>query len=113
MTNIIQFPLSRRMDEMIWQEIEKEMIEGDQGADEQALVEELLSEFISSLHELAYPIDEDKYVYDISFLYETIKSLVLKFHNKHHPIQYFAHNLYDEQIQKVKNEYKQLELDFD
>ena len=75
MTNIIQFPLDRRMDEMLWQELEKELVENN---DEQIIVEELLSDFISCLHDMSFPIDDEKFVYDISFLYESMKSLILK-----------------------------------
>jgi len=110
MTNIIQFPLDRRMDEMLWQELEKELVENN---DEQIIVEELLSDFISCLHDMSFPIDDEKFVYDISFLYESMKSLILKFHDKNHPIQNFAHNLYNEQIEHAKAAQKQLELNFD
>lgn len=110
--NIIKFPIDRRMEEMMWQELEKDL---EDKVDPSILVtiDEMLGELIATMAEQNYPIDEEKYIFDISFLYEAIKSLMYKFSNEHHPIQAFAEKLYRDQINAARVASKQLELDFD
>lgn len=71
--------------------------------------EEFLSELLADMHAAEYDIANDNFVYDISFLYETMKSLVYKMNDVYHPIQDFSKNLYSD---LVHPDSPQMEFDF-
>ena len=91
MNNVIEFPLDRRFEQMaiadgfaVYSVSESAEIE----------TEEFLSELLSEMHKSAYDIADEKFVYDISFLYETMKSLLYKMNDVYHPLQDFSEKLY-------------------
>jgi len=106
MSNVIEFPIDRRLEQMaiedgfnIYDKVETAELDTDQ----------YLSEMLSSMFNNDYRVDNEDYVYDISFLYETLKSFVYKMNDCHHPIQHFAKNLYWD---AVHPDTTQLEFDF-
>ena len=106
MSNVIEFPIDRRLEQMaiedgfnIYDKVETAELDTDQ----------YLSEMLSSMFNNDYRVDNEDYVYDISFLYETLKSFIYKMNDCHHPIQHFAKNLYWD---AVHPDDAQLEFDF-
>ena len=71
--------------------------------------EEFLSDLLSEMHRSAYDISNENFVCDISFLYETLKSLMYKMNDVYHPIQDFSKNLYSDMVWPDS---PQLEFDF-
>jgi hypothetical protein len=106
--NIINFPLEKRMS-IIAREDEDKLVEKFQEYYEiESFVESILENLVLDLIETGISIDEEKYVFDISFLYESIKSLIYKHHQIDHPFQIMCKELYSN---FVENE-NQLEFDF-
>lgn len=106
MSNVIEFPVERRIEQMAIQDgfniyDRVEMAELD--------TEQFLSDLLRIMFDNDYQIDGEEYVYDVSFLYETLKSFIYKMNDCHHPIQMFAKNLYWDAVHPDST---QLEFDF-
>jgi len=106
MGKVIEFPLDRRYEQMAiadgfanYSVFESAEIE----------TEEFLSELLSGMHASSYDISNENFITDISFLYETMKSLIYKMNDVYHPIQDFSHSLYSPMF---CNNTSQLEFDF-
>lgn len=106
MSNIIEFPLDRRLEQMA---IQDGFDTYDQEETAELDTEQYLAELLSIMLKDGYGVDNEQYIYDVSFLYETMKSLVYKMNSFYHPIQHFAGTLYSDTA--YPNE-QQLEFDF-
>lgn len=106
MSNIIEFPLDRRIEQMA----EKDgFFEYDKVEIAELDSEQFLSDLLRNMYELDYEIDGEEYIYDVSFLFESLRSFVYKMNKFDHPIQVFAKNLYWDQVHPNTS---QLEFDF-
>lgn len=105
MSNVIEFPIDRRFEQMAIEDgftYEKvDEIEQD--------IDHFLGELLREMFDNEYRIDGEEYVCDVSFLYETLRSFVYKMNNLDHPIQLFSRNLYRDIIDPNTS---QLEFDF-
>jgi hypothetical protein len=106
MNNVIEFPLDRRLAQMAiadgftnYSVFESAEIE----------TEEFLSELLSGMHNSSYDICNENFITDISFLYETMKSLIYKMNDVYHPIQEFSYSLYSPMM---CNDSSQMDFDF-
>lgn len=95
MSNIIEFPLDRRIEQMaiddgfdVYEKLDLAELD----------TEHFLSELLKVMFDNEYGIDAEEHVFDVSFLYETLKSFVYKMNGTYHPIQSFAQNLYADVI---------------
>ena len=115
--NVIRFPTERRIDQMLKKEIDNMAREKDEDVindDQQQLIEHLMTVMVDELVAEGYGVDAEELVYDVSFLYEVIKSLVLKMDGYDHPVQDFANNLYEQFMDEVNfNTNLQMSFDFD
>lgn len=107
MTNIIEFPLHRRLEQMAYED-------GFFASDEHIATledetDQMLHGLLQDLFAANYRVDNEDYVCDISFMYESLKSLILKMNNIDHPIQMFCTNLYWDALHPDS---PQLEFDF-
>lgn len=107
MSNVIEFPMDRRVEQMAidagfdaYDKVETADIDTDQ----------FLADLLTIMFDNDYAIDDEQYMYDVSFLFESMKSFVYKMNGCYHPIQRFAINLYSN-IGDYPNE-QQLEFDF-
>jgi hypothetical protein len=108
MTNVIPFPLDRRQKEQEdreWDEIVEQVRIIDERTE--MVVTELMEELLVDEPDIV----EDKYLYDVSFVYECVRSLLLKQRELHHPIQALASNIYEADNQSIENPF-QYEFDF-
>lgn len=113
--NIIQFPIERRMDAIAWAELERKTQVKDDDVvndEQQSMIEHLIQVVVDEMVAEGYGVDGEEFIYDVSFLYETIKSLVLKMDGHHHPVQDFAANLYESYYDEVAESSLQLSFDF-
>lgn len=106
MSNIIEFPLDRRYEQMA---VDAGFDTYNRSELAELETEEFLSDLLQSMYSEKYNVADENYIYDISFLYESLKSLVYKMHECEHPIQTFAKNLYFDA--EVPDD-SQLEFDF-
>jgi len=106
MSNVIEFPLDRRIEQMA---IADGFANYSVSKSAEIETEEFLSELLSEMHRSAYDISNENFVYDISFLYETLKSLMYKMNDVYHPIQDFSKSLYSDMVWPDS---PQLEFDF-
>lgn len=104
--NIIEFPLHRRIKKIYEEEVELVNLEN--------VADEVLSDMLSDLYDYGFNIDGEEFIYDISLLFETLRSLILNVNGYNHPIQNFAENLYTKKLidDQEKNDPSQLEFDF-
>ena len=108
MDNIIEFPIDRRIEQMAIQDGFAAMNFDITNIEEET--DQFLAGLVQDLFAANYRVDDEEYVCDISFMYETLKSLLLKMNNIDHPIQMFCSNLYWDVLHQ--DEDKQLEFDF-
>lgn len=84
--------------------------------EQQYLLDYLLSNLMGDLFDEGYDVTRDDIVLDTSFLYEVIKSMVLKLDGYHHPIQDLADDIYHRQSHHFSTENiseDQLEFEFE
>ena len=106
MNNVIEFPIGRRLEQMA----EKDgFFSYDKIAEVEEDTEIFLSDLLKNMYENNYQIDDEEYVFDVSFLFESLRSFVYKMNDVDHPIQTFAKNMYYDQVYPNTN---QLEFDF-
>ena len=120
-TNVIEFPVDRRMKDIKRKKMETEgfsiklfsgsLDELQTYSEYENDVDALMENLLADLYEMGYDVQDDSNTYDISFMFETIRSLVFKFAGDFHPLQSFAENVYTECLDTIENE-KQLEFDF-
>lgn len=108
MSNVIEFPLDRRLEQMA---IADGFANYSVSESAEIETEEFLSDLLSEMHKSAYDISNENFIYDISFLYETMKSLLYKMNDVYHPIQDFSKNLYGDTVWSWPDS-PQLEFDF-
>lgn len=106
MSNIIEFPIERRYEQMA---IEAGFDTYDRSEMAELETEAFLGELLQSMFKEKYNVADENYIYDVSFLYESLKSFIYKMHDCDHPIQTFAQNLYFDA--ELPND-SQLEFDF-
>ena len=106
--NVIEFPLERRFEQMA-------MEDGFMSYKTYELADldtdKFLSDLLTTMYNDDYRIDNEAYVTDVSFLYETLKSFVYKMNNFDHPIQLFSRQLYSDQSLDPEQS-PQLEFEF-
>lgn len=104
MTKVIQFPNRRK-------EIAEEQLEDKIGPIDM-VAEELLSDMVAELIEMGIDLTGDTYLYDVSYVYETLRSLLLKAHDMDHPIQAICSGIYRNILDEQHRRDAQLEFDF-
>ena len=108
--------MDRRMDDILWAELEKKTSVKDDDVfteDQQEMIEHLIQVVVEEMVAEGYKVDGEEFIYDVSFLYEVIKSLVLKMEGHYHPIQDFANELYINYFAELeKDGPHQLSFDF-
>lgn len=112
--NIVQFPLDKRL-EKIYEEDEKRMDkEFEINSDIENIADDLLENLMIDLYEAEYTdLESDNYVYDVSILYESIKSLIAKINDTYHPLQIFAEQLYTNAIRDMNDNQNSSQIEFD
>ena len=106
--NVIEFPLDRRLEQMA---IEDGFTSYSTYEIADLDTDKFLSDLLTTMYADDYRIDNEAYVTDVSFLYETLKSFVYKMNNFDHPIQLFSKQLYSDQSLDPEQS-PQLEFDF-
>ena len=107
MNNIIEFPMDRRVEQMAIDagfDLYDKVDAADQDTDQ------FFADLLSIMFDNNYAIDDEQYIYDVSFLFESMKSFVYRMSGCYHPIQRFASGLYSN-MGDYPNE-QQLEFDF-
>lgn len=81
------------------------------------LTEDITEDFLEFLLDEGYQIDDPQYIFEISMLYETLKSLLYKMNELSHPLQDLAYDFYSDFYDREKDEEiyvpEQLEFKFD
>lgn len=111
--NIIRFPVERRIAQSTLTDKELRAIDLEACyalADNYS--EEITSDILAFLHDEGMKIDGSTNVNDISMVFESIRSMLLKHHSIYHPIQVFVDSMY-ERSQEASHNPHQLEFDFD
>ena len=104
-SNIIHFPVEQRL-----REINEER---DYFSDSlETLSEDLTSDILAELYNNGYEIDSDDYVYDVSMLFESLRSLIFRLNDIEHPVQKFSKVIYEKYLTQNIVEEMQLSLDF-
>ena len=106
--NVIEFPLDRRLEQMA---IEDGFASYSTYEIADLDTDKFLSDLLTTMYADDYRIDNEAYVTDVSFLYETLKSFVYKMNDFDHPIQLFSRQLYSDQSLDPEQS-PQLEFDF-
>ena len=96
--NIINFPNIRK-ERLIQKELELE-----------ELTDDIVTDVFSFLIENDMDVSHEDYVYDISMVFEAMRSLIYKIHDLHHPLQILCQDMY--KYHPVDLEERQLEFDF-
>lgn len=112
--NVIEFPLERRMKEIHDKKISISFdSDEDMHYDTVEMTSDIiLTDLIESAFEADFRIDGEKYMYDLSFVYESVRSLLLKSKDIHHPAQLIAEEMFSTILADEEFYSKQLELDF-
>jgi hypothetical protein len=119
MSKVIDFPLEKRLNQIKQQnyqkladehELSQEMTIIDNTAE--YLMETILVELSESGYDM-FGIGE-KYIYETSFVYESMRSLLMSMSDEEHPLQNFAETMYNSHdfIDNDDENMRQLELDF-
>lgn len=112
MTNIIQFPTGGKETDVIKSANAKSENEQQLINDIELFADEVVAELVAMMYEVAYDVGHEDYVYDISIVYESIRSLLYRMNTLDHPMQHFAQKIYeDENAAKYIND-AQYEFDF-
>ena len=100
--NIIRFPIERRMDLRL-----------DEPSEElENMCDSYAANFLNDLYYEGYDISDEKYIYDVSLMFESIRSLIFRFNSLDHPMQDFSKSLYSSAEKRIEQNQKQLEFDF-
>lgn len=104
MNNVIQFPKIKR---------EKSSVDLDYL---EFLTEDITQDLVEFLYDEGYDVSDQAYIFEVSMMYESLKSLLYKMNNEYHPMQKFANNVYSAFYDRDKDEEievpVQLEFDF-
>lgn len=107
MTNVIKFPdLKKKQETKETEKVESATMLVEEVCDE------LLSNMVADLIEIDMDITGDKYVYDVSYVYEVLRSVLLKYHGIHHPVQLISEGIYKGVLDDEQYTQEQLEFDF-
>lgn len=96
MSKVIQFPNKQT-------EAHLKKVDGPQTRKEQTeaavqnVTSEVVGELMYMLYEIGYELEEDKYITDVSLIYDSIRSLLLSVENIEHPYQDFSQMIYGNQ----------------
>lgn len=63
----------------------------------QNVTNEVVGELMYMLYEAGYELEDDKYITDVSLIYDSIRSLLLSVENIKHPYQDFSKMIYGNQ----------------
>ena len=109
--NVVQFPVHKRMQQIEDQKNYEIALDEDISTTSEFLVENMLLDMQDAGYTDSF--DSKKLIYETSFVYESIRSLLLKMSDVEHPLQDFAFTMYSEAMQfnSIQND-KQLEFDF-
>ena len=112
MDNVISFPLHRRRESILYQELEKALAD-DQEEYDMTLehTDEILGMIISEMVELGYPLADEEYICEVSFMWEAIKSCLMRALGKDHPLHDVAEKLYSQYIRE-EDDPIQMEFEF-
>ena len=102
MSNIVKFPTEKRQQDILNQD--NELFDSIE-----TYVDELASDIVSTLFDDGYAINKDEYIKDVSMMFESLRSLILKMNDLPHSFQYSADILFSENFFYDEN---QLCLDF-
>lgn len=107
--------MDRRIDDILYAQLEKKTQVKDDDVtteEQQELIEHLIQVLLEEMVAEGYTVEAEEFIHDVSFLYEVIKSFVLKMHDEWHPIQDFADQLYLTYFQEVAGQ-NPMQLSFD
>ena len=99
--NVIRFPIEKRLIDY-----------NEPSVDLEQMCDMYAGALLTDLHEDGYDISNEDYVYDISLMFESLRSLVFKFNSITHPMQGFSQTLYTDQNYVMFENPNQLEFDF-
>jgi len=105
--NVIQFPLHKRMQQIEDQKNYELALDDDIIVTSEFLIENMLIDIDTAGFSAKF--DGDELIYETSFVYESIRSLLCKMSDIEHPLQDFAQTMYQRDTFFNK---KQLEFDF-
>jgi len=116
MDNVIQFPDLKKMKKREFRiptdaTLPKELPNRQSHRYLEEISEELAGMLIHHMTEYGYVFNNKKMLYDISFLYENIRSVLFKCNDMKHPIQKLAVEVYELYVEK-NEENPQLSFDF-
>jgi hypothetical protein len=100
--NVIRFPIERRLDAEFKPASE----------DLEDMCDQYAGFLLTELHHDGYDISNEDYVYDISLMFESLRSLLFKFNSITHPMQGFSQTLYTDHNYVMFENPDQLEFDF-
>ena len=107
MKNVIRFPIEKRI-KMI---ADEDIAFNDVIDDIEIVCEEMLTIIIEDLLDCGYTITGESNVIYVSLLYETIKSVLYKVNDLHHPLHNLAFTMYKDYVME-REDSGQLEFDF-
>lgn len=106
MSNVIPFPKKKKEESSVTVDLEYLDF----------LTDELTQDIAEFLHDDGFDVGNENYIFEVSMLYESIKSLLYKMSNVYHPMQKFANNVYSPFYDTTTGEEidtpEQLEFDF-
>lgn len=112
MDNIISFPVDKRKNAILHEKLEKAYLEDDENYSlTLENTDEILSMIIAEMIEMGYPLHEEKYISEVSFLWECIKACLMSVNGEDHPLLEVAERLYSQYIRE-EDDPIQLEFDF-
>lgn len=102
--NIIRFPVEQRKES-----IEKEQEE--QIEELEHMIDDLVSDVLTFLHEIGYDVDNDDYIQDVSLFFESFRSFIFRMCGVQHPAQQFAEKIFQQHM--IYSNPDQISFDFD
>lgn len=108
MTNVLNFPDRKKEIEQI-----KESVIDQEIQSIDMLAEDLLSDMVATcMEELQMDLTGNEYLYEISYLYECLRSLIMRYHGREHPLQIISQGIYQQIIASDDADSGQLQFDF-
>lgn len=119
MSKVIDFPLEKRLNQIKQQNYQKLADEYELSQEMTVIdntAEYLMETILVELSESGYDMlgVGEKYIYETSFVYESMRSLLMSMSDEEHPLQNFAETMYNSHdfIDNDDENMRQLELDF-
>jgi hypothetical protein len=108
MTNVLKFPDRKKE---LQEEIE--LVDAEAIEEIDILAEELLSDMVATcIEDLQMDLTGNEYLYDVSYLYECLRSLLMRYHGREHPLQIISQGIYHKIMSPDGVDADQLEFDF-